>query len=74
MQRIYWDVIKQNGSTHAVFEITKGCVYDPEISRLIDNPAELRGFCENLAAKRWANESVVEEFRQIVGQQTRVNQ
>ena len=74
MDFLYWDVIKEGGVTHAVFEITEGCVYDPEISRLVGNPAALDGFCENLATKRWANESVIDEFRQIVNQQTGVTQ
>ena len=69
---MYWDVIKQNGNVHAVFEITEGCVYDPEVTRLVGQPDELNRFCENLLSKRWANQSVVDEFRSIVESQALV--
>ena len=63
---LHWDVIESNGNVHAVFEITEGCVYDPEITRLVGQPDELDSFCEGLLDKRWANQSVVDEFRSIV--------
>ena len=40
MDYLYWDVVKQGGVTHAVFENAEGCVYDPEISRLVGNPVQ----------------------------------
>lgn len=70
MNLLHWDVIESNGNVHAVFEITEGCVYDPEVTRFVGQPAALDGFCENLSQKRWANQSVVNEFRAIVGRQT----
>lgn len=72
MNLMYWDVIESNGNVHAVFEITEGCVYDPEVTRLAGNTAELDRFCQNLMDKRWANESVVDEFREIVNSQAAV--
>ena len=66
MNLLHWDVIESNGNVHAVFEITEGCVYDPEVTQFVGQPAALDGFCENLSQKRWANQSVVDEFKAIV--------
>lgn len=66
MNLTHWDVIKEGGNVWATYEIGPGCIYDPLVSCLVNNPSELDGLCESVESKTWGNKAMADELREIV--------
>lgn len=62
----YWSVIREGSNVWALHEVCPGYIYDPLISCLTNNPAELDFLCQSITKKRWGNQDMADELREIV--------
>lgn len=66
MNLSYWDVIREGSNVWVTYEINPGCIYDPLVSCLVNNPEELDGLCASVASKNWGCQAMADELREIV--------